>query len=154
MLGFAPFFTALTELCSCRYCNMDYILLSALIGFCLLRLVVSYDIACQYFINIASRMEEYPTNMRIDLDEVELGAAVPSFHIRAHGLDCQQVYSFAFLLWVAHTIGEDVESGWAHMNLSSASIIEMSPGHRHETLDDHWGGWNWQKIIGFSKFLI
>lgn len=131
---------------------MDYILLSALIAVCLVRLVISYDIACMYFKYLASRMEEFPSHMHIDLNQVELRPAVPSFHIRAHGIDCQNVFSFAFLLWVGRTVGEDVESGWAHMNLASASIIEMAPGNRHETLDDHWGGWNWQKIIGFSEF--
>jgi len=134
-----------------RYCNMDYIILSALIGFSLLRLVFSYDIVCQWSKNLDPRMLEYPEHMRIDLDRVEVQNAVPSFHIRAHGSDCQQLFSFAFLLWAARTVGEEVETGWAHMNLASPSIQEMAPGHRHEVLNDHWGGWNFQKIITFRK---
>lgn len=99
-------------------------------------------------------MEEFPSDMRIDLNLVEVRAAVPGFHIRAHSLNCQQVFLFAFLLWVACTVREKVESGWAHMNLASASIIKMVLGNRYETLDDHWGGWNWQKVIGFSEFYL
>jgi Kyakuja-Dileera-Zisupton transposase len=130
---------------------MDYIVLSALIGFGLLRLVFSYDIVCQWSKNLGSRMLDYPEHMRIDLDHVEIQNAVPSFHIHAHGADCQQLFSFAFLLWVARTVGEEVETGWAHMNLVLPSIQEMAPGHCHEVLNDHWGGWNFHKIITFRK---
>jgi Kyakuja-Dileera-Zisupton transposase len=94
-------------------------------------------------------MPEYPEYMQIDLDCVEVRTAVPSFHICAHGTDCQQLFSFAFLLWVTRTVGEEVETGWAHMNLTSSSIQEMGPGHWHEALNDHWGGWNFQKTITF-----
>ena len=132
---------------------MDYIVLSALIGCALLRLFITYDIACQWSKNLASRMEAYPETMRIDLDGVEVLTAVPGFHIRAHGADCQAVFSLAFMLWTAHTVGEEVETGWAHMGVATPSIHEMGPGHRHETLNDHWGGWNFQKIITFSKLI-
>jgi hypothetical protein len=32
----------------------------------------------------------------------------------------------------------------------------MGSGARHVTLDDHWGGWNWKKLInlGLSRFFI
>jgi hypothetical protein len=130
---------------------MDYIVLLALAGLCILRIVISYDIACQWSKNLAARMEHYPEHMRINLDCVEVRTAVPGFHIRAHGADCQQAFSFALLLWMARTVGEEVETSWAHMNLASPSIQEMGPGHRHEVLNDHWGGWNFQKIITFSK---
>jgi hypothetical protein len=26
----------------------------------------------------------------------------------------------------------------------------MGPGGRHDTLNDHWGHWNWQKLIGLG----
>ena len=47
--------------------------------------------------------------------------------------------------------GEDIESGWYHVNPLGTSTREMGPGARHETLNDHWSGWNFQKIIGFSE---
>jgi Kyakuja-Dileera-Zisupton transposase len=34
--------------CIARYCNMDYIVLSALMGCVLLHLLITYDIACQW----------------------------------------------------------------------------------------------------------
>ena len=29
---------------------------------------------------------------------------------------------------------------------------EMGPGTHRETLNDHWNGWNFRKIIDFCKF--
>ncbi|KAJ7604795.1 hypothetical protein DFH06DRAFT_1020618 [Mycena polygramma] len=29
----------------------------------------------------------------------------------------------------------------------------MGPGTRHDTLDDHWGHWNWEKLLGLGKTL-
>lgn len=133
---------------------MDFIILSSLIGFCLLRVIVTYDIACQWSRNFGSRMREYPPSMQLDLEKVELRPAVPDFHIRAHGTDCQETFSLAFLQHSGRTIGEEVETGWAHMGLASSSIQEMRPANRRETLDDHWGGWNYQKTLTFRKFLF
>ncbi|KIM77359.1 hypothetical protein PILCRDRAFT_76745, partial [Piloderma croceum F 1598] len=53
----------------------------------------------------------------------------------------------------ARTAGEEVETSWVNMNLASASIQEMAPGHHHESLDNHWGGWNFKKMVLFSMFL-
>lgn len=132
---------------------MDYIILSALVGCGLLRLLITYDIACQWSRHLASRMEAYPEHMRIDLNRVELHMAVPSFHIRAHGPKCQQAFVLAYILYAARTAGEEVETSWVNMNVALASIQEMAPGHRHESLDDHWGGWNFKKTVLFSMFL-
>jgi hypothetical protein len=133
---------------------MDYIILSALIGFGLLRLVITYDIFCNWSKNWAKRMQAYPENMQIDLDHTEVLGAMLGFHIRAHGVDCQQLYSLGLMQHVGNTVGEEVETGWAHMNLAASSIREMGPGHLHEVLNDHSGGWNFQKIITFSMWCL
>lgn len=133
---------------------MDYIVLSSLKGHHLSRIVVTYDIACQWSRNFASRMKLYPEDMQLDLNQIELRPAVPDFHIRAHGPDCQQTFSLAFLLHSGRTIGEEVETGWAHMGLAASSIQEMRPANRRETLDDHWGGWNYQKTIIFRMLCF
>lgn len=133
---------------------MDYIILSALVGCAILRLLITYDIACQWSRNLAARMESYPDNLRLDIDHVVVETAIPSFHIRAHGAPCQQLFSLAFLLYAARTAGEEVETGWAHMNIASSSIQEMAPGHRHESLNDHWGGWNFHKTVTFSESFL
>jgi Kyakuja-Dileera-Zisupton transposase len=112
------------------YCNMDFIVFSALIGCAVLRILITYDIACQWSRNLATRLESYPEDMHIDLDQVDVETAIPSFHIRAHGSKCQQAFALAFFLYVARTAGEEVETGWAYMNVASPSVQEMAPAHR------------------------
>ncbi|KAJ7836411.1 hypothetical protein B0H14DRAFT_2362916, partial [Mycena olivaceomarginata] len=56
-----------------RYTNMDYILLSALIGVTMLTLAISYDIACQWKINLApcAKKIEETTDLLTCLDQYE-----------------------------------------------------------------------------------
>lgn len=39
------------------------------------------------------------------------------------------------------------------MNPIALSAQEMGPAMRQEVLDDHWGAWNWGKIINMGEFL-
>ncbi|KAJ7665761.1 hypothetical protein B0H17DRAFT_1336399 [Mycena rosella] len=50
-----------------RYCNMDFLLLAALMTFRLLWLIAPYNIACQFAINFFHRMVEFPEPMRLML---------------------------------------------------------------------------------------
>jgi hypothetical protein len=58
---------------------MDYILMSALIGVVVIALAISYDIACQWKINLpacAKKISE-TTTLTTDLDEYEIQFALP-----------------------------------------------------------------------------
>ncbi len=72
---------------------------------------------------------------------------VPKFHLYAHRNECQNNYSFNFTPNVGRTDGESPERGWAAMNPVSSSTKEMGPGSRRDTLDDHFGDYNWRKVI-------
>ena len=54
---------------------------------------------------------------------------------------------------VGRTCGEEIEVSWAHTNPLATSVREMGPAAQHETLNDHWNGWNFHKIVGFHKRL-
>ncbi|KAJ6447493.1 hypothetical protein C8R47DRAFT_938422, partial [Mycena vitilis] len=54
----------------------------------------------------------------------------------------------------ARTDGEGIERPWANIGPVSTSTVEMGPGARHDTLDDHWGHWNWGKFIGLGALLM
>ncbi len=138
-----------------RFVNMDYILASTLVGANLFRLLIVYDIACQWSKKLRARMSDLPSNIDIDLNQVEITVAIPKGHIKAHGKQCQSNYSLNYLPGSARTDGEGVERDWAHMNALTASTREMGPGNRQETLDDHWGAWNWEKVkkLGTSLTL-
>ena len=48
--------------------------------------------------------------------------------------------------------GEDIETTWSSTNPLVPSTREMGPAARRETLNDHWGGWNFRKIVNFRTY--
>lgn len=97
-------------------------------------------------------MEEFPDDMKIDLN-TQLDIAIPSWHINRYGLDYKANFNLSYMDGIGRTCGEEVETTWAHTNVLGASIREMCPGARHETLNDHWNGWNFWKIVCFCGWL-
>lgn len=125
---------------------MDLIFLFSIIGVLVSSIMISYDICCQWSKKFAARSEEYPPNIGEVLTRVVLTFLVPKFHLPAHGDSCQSIYSFNFRRHSARTDGEGIERGWSHINPIATSTREMGPGFRHDTIDFHWGAWNWRKI--------
>ncbi len=137
-----------------RYANMDYILASTLVDVPLSHLLIVYDIACQWSKNLRARFLDLHSVIDVDLNKVKITTAIPKGHIKAHGKACQSSFSLNYLPGSARTDGEGVERDWAHMNVLTPSTREMGPGNRHETLDDHWASWNWQKIVRLGTSFI
>lgn len=126
---------------------MDYAMLSTLAGERVKSLVISYDIACQWSKNLPTRIPDFPQELRFDLSSTALTTVIPKFHIYAHGKKCQTRWSLNYLRWMGRTDGEGVEREWSHINPVALSTRLMGPGARHDTLDDHWGAWNWRKLV-------
>jgi hypothetical protein len=125
---------------------MDYMFFSSLQNSKIIQVVVSYDIVCQWAVNIWERMSTYPHWMQIDhTGEKSFYFLIPKFHLPAHVMACQTVFSFNFNRYVGRTDGEAPERGWARINPVAASTSEMGPGHCRDTLDDHFGDGNWKK---------
>lgn len=76
-----------------RYLNMDYFVLSALVGFRVTVLNISYDITCQWSKKLWSRMEHMPTRLHIPHNDMLVRYFVPKFHIAAHIAACQLAFS-------------------------------------------------------------
>ena len=125
---------------------MDYLLFSTLIGIVMCALLVSYDIACQYYKNLFRRMAQYPPRLRIDNDATDVRYAIPKKHYAVHGPKHSR-FSLNFLFGAARIVGEGCEVAWSHMNPVALSTREMAPSFRREVLDAHWGAWNWQKTV-------
>lgn len=135
---------------------MDYAVLSTLM--CddepLKSITLSYDICCQWNVNLASRISKYPDRLKFNLtDGRTVNFVVPSFHLLAHGYSCQLLYAFPFLRGLGRTCGEGIEQNWASSNPLSASTQEMTPQQRDDVLHDHWGGANQRKKIGLGVYL-
>ncbi|KAF8996412.1 hypothetical protein BDQ17DRAFT_1249771, partial [Cyathus striatus] len=90
-----------------RYCNIDYIILSTLIGISLTWIVITYDIGCQWSKNLKKQIETYPESMRVSSD-MHVDVAVPSWHINGHGSSCRSNFALAHLPGAGRTCGEEV----------------------------------------------
>lgn len=112
-----------------QYVNMDYILVSTLVGANLFCLLLVYDIACQWSKRLRTRFSELRPDIDINLSGVKLTVAIPKGHIKAHGKTCQSRYSLNYLPGSARTDGKGVERDWAHMNALTPSTREMGPGN-------------------------
>ncbi|KAJ8503496.1 hypothetical protein ONZ45_g10817 [Pleurotus djamor] len=137
-----------------RYANMDYCFASALRHHSpLLKLLVSYDIACQWSKSVIERLKTLPPLIRLHLAMSWIRFAVPKLHIHSHTRQCQERYSLNYLPGVGQTDGEGVERPWANIGPMATSTRVMGPGARMETLNAHWGHWNWQKLVGLGSLL-
>ncbi|KAI6151215.1 hypothetical protein BKA82DRAFT_3975358 [Pisolithus tinctorius] len=138
-----------------RYCNMDYIFFSAIFPFLLLSMVISYDIACQWKLNLARRIDQLPEHLRLPLAVVASSFVfgIPKFHAPAHSASCAIPHSLNLLPGVGRTDGEGVERNWSEINRVANSTKEMTPGARHDTIDDHFGHHNFRKLVGLGCLL-
>ncbi|KAF7317461.1 CxC2 domain-containing protein [Mycena chlorophos] len=141
-----------------RYANVDYIYASAARHFSrLLRVMLSYDIACQWSKDLRKRLKHLPPLVRLYIARAFFGAmyrfVIPKMHIKGHILVCQLLFSLYLALAAGQLDGEGIERVWA-MSGSLAGSTKMSgPGARSDQLDDHWGFWNWSKFVGLPALL-
>jgi hypothetical protein len=117
-------------------------------GITLLRIILTYDIACQWSKNFRKRMSEFSAEMQIP-DTTQVDVAIPGWHINGHGASCRENFNLSYIEGAGRTVGEDIETTWAGTNPLAPSVREMGPAARHDTLNDHWNGWNFRKIVGF-----
>jgi hypothetical protein len=98
-------------------------------------------------------MEEFPPEMQIP-EATKVDMAVPGWHINGHGESCRNNFNLSYMEEAARTVGEDIETIWAGTNPLAPSIHEMGPAAWHDTLNDHWNGWNFHKVIRFRAFFF
>lgn len=133
-----------------RYSHVDYAVANALSGVPPeLWTTLTYDVACQYSINFVKRMKSYFAHLVNVASKID--AYVPSMHLLAHKENCQFRYALAYAEGVGRTHGETVEHPWSEGNQAGGSTQEMNAGHRHDTLDEFHGFWNWMKIQKMGK---
>ncbi|KAJ3555786.1 hypothetical protein NP233_g12126 [Leucocoprinus birnbaumii] len=135
------------------YAKTDYALAHALGEEALQQrwIMVSYDIWCQYHVNLSRRFREHFP--RLEEAVSKMRGAVPKMHIEKHKWECQINHSFVYKPYSAMTYGEGIESTWSEQNHAASSTKELNEGHRHDTLDDFNGYWNWCKVIKIGSSL-
>ncbi|KAG2136341.1 uncharacterized protein EDB93DRAFT_1254002 [Suillus bovinus] len=138
-----------------RYVNMDYLVFSALSTFLSLKVInFSYDITCQWHKNLWGRVPSLPLRLQPDPVGKTFRYFVPKFHLTAHIEACQTMFSLNWLPSIGQTDEEAPERGWANINHVATSTKEMGLGARQDTLDDHFGDWNWKKITSLGICLV
>ncbi len=132
---------------------MDFIFASAIQRFSVLFLLISYDIACQWFTNLFKRMQEHwPAHLKTPTS-LTLTPAVPKLHEPMHTAS-NQAYSLNFIPGVGTSDFECPERFWAGHNALGNATKTQGPGSCHDVLDDHFNFWNWQKYVGIGKTLM
>ncbi|KAF7289740.1 hypothetical protein MIND_01347600 [Mycena indigotica] len=138
-----------------RYINMDFMFLRSLTGTELISLFVSYDIACQWHVNLWDRMSRYDHQLlSIDKDNKYFVFLVPKFHLPAHIEECNIRFSFNLTRSVGMTDGEAPERVWAATNPLAGSTMNMGPGSRRDALDDFFNDQNHKKIINLGRSFL
>jgi hypothetical protein len=98
-------------------------------------------------------MDKLDSLFQIFSDGMKVKFLVPKFHLPAHIAACRTQFVFNYTKGVGRTDSEAPERGWAKVNPSAPSTKEMGPGFRRDTLDAHFGDYNWRKYIGFGMSL-
>ena len=82
--------------------------------------------------------------------------AVPKVHLPIHQDFCKLRYSFNLLPSMGRMDGEAPERSWAATNAVTNSTKEMGPGSCRDTLDDHFGNYNWRKVTNLcmSHYIL
>ncbi|KAK7053871.1 CxC2 domain-containing protein [Favolaschia claudopus] len=136
-----------------RYANMDYILLSSVLGITAMYLAISYDIACQWRIKFPLRLKEMPEKLRLDLASITVLFALPVWHAAAHERTCQVQNSLSYTVGVGRTDGEGVERVWSRLNPLAWATREKGRGGRADAIEDEVDFLNFEKNINLGMTL-
>ncbi|KAJ7069033.1 hypothetical protein B0H15DRAFT_925884 [Mycena belliarum] len=113
--------------------------------------VTTYDIACEYFINLESRFQEHFPDLVHDVRKIRWG--VPSLHVQGHQDSCNYLFGTAYMECVGHFHGETAEHYWPEANQLGPHVRQMNNGHRQDTMIMHHGDWNHKKIMKLAATL-
>ncbi|KAJ7715173.1 hypothetical protein DFH07DRAFT_872702 [Mycena maculata] len=136
-----------------RYSNMDYILLSSILGITVMYLAISYDIACQWKLHFPARMSAMPEHMRLDLSRVKLLYGLPVWHAAAHERKCQVQNSLSYIPGVGRTDGEGIKRTWSGFNPLAWATKEMMSGARADAFEDKIDHHNFLKNVNQGTTL-
>jgi len=140
------------------YANMDLALISTLrliISSGITRVLITYDIACQWVKYFSQRLTRYSVSSSFDLAVFTYWLVlIPKFHLLGHAKDCQLNFNLNYTKGAGRMTGEMIESGWAQSGSLAIWTRESGPFARRAVLDDHWGAENWLKLRRLRKWIV
>lgn len=133
---------------------MDYIFGLVLRTLTVTLVLISYDIACQWFTNLFKRMTEaWPMELRRN-NNIKIQSAILKLHIVMHEKASHHAYNFNYICGVGLTDGECPERIWSPHNILGNATKTQGPGSRQDTLDNHFNAWNWFKYTSLGSTLV
>lgn len=129
---------------------MDYIFAYAIIATQLLTVAISYDIVCQWFVNLFRRMQGWPEELRLRTG-LHVRPLIPKFHAPAHKEEGHEQCSMNYAEGLGLEDGECPERVWGIHNPLANSTKAAGPGTMHDIYDDNFGFWNWVKYASMGE---
>ena len=117
------------------------------------RKVASYDIMCQWSVNLKDRLEHFPLDTAKQLDSQIVARVVPKFHLAAHKQECRVNFSLNYEPGVGRSDMEGPERTWFGLQ-GGGSTKDQGPGYWSDSMDDKFGHWNWSKLIRLGKVVL
>lgn len=113
----------------------------------------TYDINCQYPINVESRMDENSDTTPAQIKNKMIVYLIPKLHLMGHKVVWQIRFSCNYTPGVARRHGERIEGGWSVNNEAGINTQDMNKVGRHSALNDVFGYGNWEKLerLGLSS---
>ena len=130
---------------------MDWLVACGLGHFSQVReVMLSYDIACQYFPNLKKRMKEWPKERRLP-STMHLRPLIPGFHYPVHIEGDHDEFDTRLCDGLGITDLEAIERLWGAIGMLGLATKTMAPASRQLVLDDNFGFYNWLKYINHGK---
>ncbi|KAF8177103.1 hypothetical protein K438DRAFT_1939164 [Mycena galopus ATCC 62051] len=137
-----------------RFANMDDIFGSILrYHDPLLNKTVLYDVVHIWWLYLMERLRELPPLVGSFLILPLIAFVILKMHIKGHKTACGIEYLLNLTPGSGQTNGEGIKRPWAKIGGIASSTRIMGPGAWHDTIDNHWGHWNWQKLISLAETL-
>lgn len=124
----------------------------------LLLIKLAYDIACQYMVHLLSRLANIQTIVPL-LSSIStaklplIHGSVGKFHVFGHTQTCRTFQSPNFMPGNGNSDGEGSEREWEKLNPTAAATQEMTPGHRHDTLNSNMSDLNLRQVTKMRELL-
>ncbi|KAF8873364.1 hypothetical protein CPB84DRAFT_1895273, partial [Gymnopilus junonius] len=113
--------------------------------------LISYDVTCSYCVHVLERFIN--TTQIQDVAQIIAIARwlIPLVHVQNHNDDCMYRFASAYIKSAGHFHGETAEHFWPTGNQLGGQTCQMNAGHCHDTLIDHFGNWNFKKLINLHE---
>ena len=136
-----------------RFANTDYVTALSASHNPETKKVISYDIMCQYCINLYNRLKDLPFDNAEQLYDMIVAFLIPKFHLAAHKQDCQVSRSLNYEPGVGRSDMEGPERTWFGLQ-GGGSTKDQGPGYWSDAMDDKFGHWNWSKLIRLGRVAL